>query len=137
MKGIKSIVTIFLFSLISSATFAQTVTYDEVNTGNKTEGKFQQYTTKKGAKYSVGDKITFNQPSGENEKFVSSQKMDVTANPSEFGKEDSNKEVTIQSIKISSDGNGGYQVGFLAKGENGRDYYIIFIEIAENSGEIN
>ncbi len=136
MNKLKLILATISFVCISGIATAQTITYSELSSGKELSGKYQKYESKSGKTYAIGDKVQLGVPSGSNGMFVNIQKMDITAKPAEFGKEDSNKYIILQAIKTLSNESGDNQVGFLAQAENTKDYYIVFIENAIATNEI-
>ena len=130
------IIILAITLMIGATCFSQDVTYKEVSTTTvKLKGRFQNYTAKDGANYSVGEKIQIGLPStGRSFIFITSIDISGTVRPATIN--NANTNVEIVKIKVGGNKRGGYKVMFITKAASGMERFYIYIEDAVLAQEV-
>ena len=129
-----------LLIIALSASFtgmAQTVSFNQVDQATaKPKGNFKTYISKDSTTYSIGDKLTVGQPSGQNGRFVYIQEITAFGDIMIVKAKAANTKTEIKKIKIAGSKRAGFKVTIQSKGMTGITNYFFNIEDAIESGEI-
>jgi hypothetical protein len=130
----------YLFTLIclfiSSYSFSQTLSYEDIVSGRVKKGEYTSYVAKDGSVFNVGDKITLGSPSGVNGRFVHLTKVDIAGTIYQVGPEAVNTSCEIKKIRLDGNERRGFKAAFRTKGFTGIDNYFLWIEDAIVAGEV-
>jgi hypothetical protein len=121
---------IFTFSLN-----AQTLNYSDLSSGTKPKGKFQQYISKDGVTFNVGDKINIGKPSSATGDYIYISCVTAMGDVVKLNANIANTSTEIKKIYVGGNKKSGFKSAF-ASIATGVSKYYYFIEDALESGEI-
>lgn len=133
---LKPFILLMIFSAAHILT-AQELRYADLQSRGRFEKKYDTYISKDGLVFKVGDRLKIGKPSSVNQTFTYIVESDfVTGDGGHLSALYSGFETEIKRIRVAGNRNIGYRANFFARGVWGPSTFLIIIEPAIETGEI-